>query len=468
MKDMVDRLKNDLSTEESFDITIKQVSTKWHTYTLVFLNFLCSHDALVDIIFAINQYDQEQFTLEEFSHIVINESTNYKKDYMNIYNDILNGDVAIINDNDVGAIICEVKKYPSRSISEPDSEKVVRGSRDGFCENIATNIGLIRRRAKTGKLKIIKYEVGKISKTIVALVYIEGCIKRRYLENVKNKLENIEIEELTMADKALEELMLNNKYTPYPLVKYTERPDTFCSHLYQGMFGILVDTSPSAMIGPISLFDHMQHAEEFRQSIISGSYLRIIRFIGIVLSFISIPVWYTLLEYNVSLNSFFGNFFNIPFNKSAVFLQIITMELGVEFIRMASIHTPTALSTSMGIIAGIVIGEMAIHIGILSEQVVLLGAISAIGSYITPSYELSLANKIAKIFIITMIWLFDVYGLIISLIILIIYLMCLKSFGRPYLYPLLPFNFNDFKKQIFRTPFATKNRKNKKVSKNTK
>lgn len=464
MNPFIINIKKDLSYHESFDVTIKQVDTVWHTYTLVFLNFLCSHDALVDIMFAIRQYDEESFNLKTLSKVVLNESTTVQTNYEAIYNDILNGNVAIFNEEE-GALICEVKQYPSRSISEPDSEKVVRGSRDGFTENIATNIGLIRRRAKTGELKIIKYEIGKISKTLVALVYIEGCIKEKYLNCVKKRLEAVEIEELTMADKALEELMLKNRYTPYPLVKYTERPDTFCSHLYQGMFGILVDTSPSAMLGPISLFDHMQHAEEFRQSILSGSYLRFIRFMGIVLSFLSIPIWYTLLEYNISLNSFFGNFFTVPFDKTAVFFQLIIMELGVEFIRMASIHTPTALSTSMGIIAGIVIGEMAIDIGILSQQVVLLGAISAIGSYITPSYELSLANKIAKIFVITMIFFFDVYGLVISLAMLIIYLMMLKSFERPYLYPLIPFNWTDFKRQIFRAPFATKNRHNKKSRK---
>ncbi len=459
MNPIIQKIKEDLSYNESFDITIKELDTAWHKYTLVFLNFLSSHSALVDIMFTIDQYDEESFHLKELSKILLNESTSIKTDYQSIYNDILNGNVAIFSDEEL-AIVCEVKNYPSRSISEPDSEKVVRGSRDGFTENIATNIGLVRRRVKTGRLKIIKYEIGKVSKTLVALVYIEGCVKEKYLENVKKRLDSVEIEELTMADKALEELMLKNKYTPYPLVKYTERPDTFCSHLYQGMFGILVDTSPSAMLGPISLFDHMQHAEEFRQSIISGSYLRFIRFVGIVLSFLSIPVWYTLLEYAVSLNGFFANFFRVPFDKTTVFWQIITMELGVEFIRMASIHTPTALSTSMGIIAGIVIGEMAIDIGILSEQVVLLGAISAIGSYITPSYELSLANKLAKIFVIFMIFIFGVYGLIGSILALTIYLMFLKSFGRPYLYPLIPFNLKDFKRQIFRAPFATKNRRN--------
>ncbi|MCM1259559.1 MAG: spore germination protein [Prevotella sp.] len=460
MNDTLQTIQDKLSSQDAFDVTTRTIKTPYHQYDLVFLNFLCSHDAIVDIIYTLTASDQASTTPEDIAYRVLNESTTIETDGLAVYHAILNGHLAIICDTGQ-TIVSEVKQYPNRSIAEPDSEKVVRGSRDGFTENIATNIGLIRRRIKTGQLKILKYEIGKLSKTIVSLIYLEGSIQSKYIEDVKHRLASVEIEELTMGDKALEELMVNDSLTPYPLVKYTERPDTFCAHLYQGMFGILVDTSPCAMLGPISIFDHMQHAEEFRQSRVSGSYLRFIRFIGIVVSFLAVPIWYTLLEYKIELGGYFGNFFEVEFNKYAIFAQIILMELGVEFIRMASIHTPTALSTSMGIIAGIVIGEMAIDIGILSEQIVLLGAISAIGSYITPSYELSLANKMAKIFIIVAIFLFDIYGLIGGILLLLIYLCTRRSFGRPYLYPLLPFNLKDFSRQLFRSSYLKKNRHNR-------
>lgn len=189
--------------------------------------------------------------MEQISKIILNESTTTENNYYLIYDAILSGNVAIFVDDDTNAILSEVRNYPTRGIEEPDGEKVVRGSRDGFTENIATNIGLIRRRVKSGKLKTIKYTIGKISKTNVALVYIEGYVQPKYLEQIKKRLDDVEVEELTMSDKALEELLIKNVYTPYPLVKYTERPDTFASHLYQGMFGIIVDTSPSAILGPI-------------------------------------------------------------------------------------------------------------------------------------------------------------------------------------------------------------------------
>ncbi len=455
MNAYVEKLKKDLSYKESFDVTFREIETSYHNYTLVFLNFLIKSEGVIHIIYSLDNYTST-LGIDQIAKVLLNESITIEKNYELIYDAILYGNVAIFVDDDPRAIIAEVRNYPSRGIEEPDGEKVVRGSRDGFTENIAINIGLLRRRIKSGNLKIINYTIGKISKTNIALVYIEDYVNSKYLNEIKKRLEDVKVDELTMSDKALEELLIKNAYTPYPLVKYTERPDTFASHLYQGMFGIIVDTSPSAILGPVSIFDHMQHAEEFRQTLISGSYLRFIRFIGIILSFLAVPLWFTFLQYENFHFTYFGKIFEVENNHLAIFIQLLIMELGIEFIRMASIHTPDALSTSMGIIAGIIIGEMAIDIGIISEQIVLLGAISAIGSYITPSYELSLANKIVKLVIILMVFCFGIYGLVLSLTFLLLYLSLLKSFGKPYLYPFIPFYFKALLNQLFRKPYKNK------------
>lgn len=444
------QLINNLSIKESFDVTSRKIN---EVYTLVYLNFLVNSISINRLIFSLNTFIESYDNLSEY---VLNENTRIAKSYQDLYDAVLLGCVAVFNVNSSIVYLCDATFYPTRGIAEPESEKVVRGSRDGFCENIAINISLVRRRIKNGKLKVIKYTIGEISKTVVTLIYLEEFVNEKYLNVVKEKLNNIKVDELTMGDKALEELLVNNKFTPYPLVKYTERPDTFATHLYQGMFGIIVDTSPCAILGPISLFDHLQHVEEFRQTFITGSYLRIIRLIGIILSFICVPLWFCLLQIKELNIVFLGDFFNVNFTKPIILLQIIMMELGVEFIRMASIHTPNALSTSMGLVAGIIIGELAINLGIVSEQIVLLAAISAIGSYITPSYELSLANKISKLLLIFISYFFGLIGFIVGILILLIYLFSLKSFGRRYLYPLLPFNLKDLVSQIFRKPYQRK------------
>ena len=456
MNNYVEKLKKDLGFNNSFDLTFREVITNYHKFNVIFFNFLINNEAIVKIIYSLNNYNSYN-GVEYLSKIILNEATFISNDYEEIYDAILNGNVVIFLDDDNKALISEVRNYPTRSVNEPESEKVVRGSKDGFTENIAINIGLIRRRIKTGNLIVEKYIIGKMSRTLVALVYIKGYVDEKSLQFVKKKLNLIKVNELTMSDKALEELLISSKHNIYPLIKYTERPDTFSSHLYQGMFGILVDTSPSAMLGPISIFDHMQHAEEFRQTKVAGSYLRITRFIGIIISFLIVPLWFSLINIDYFHLSYFGKLFDVDIDRFSILIQLLLMELGVEFIRMASIHTPSALSTSMGIIAGVIIGEMAINMNILTEQIVLLGALSAIGTYITPSYELSLANKIVKIIIIFLVYFLNVWGLILGIICLITYLYNLKSFTRSYLYPLIPFNKLALKKQIFRKSYKENN-----------
>lgn len=460
------KVKDLIGFNNTFDFNERIIKNNNYSFSLLYNAFLTNSLKLTMLV---NDFIsiKAQITNCNFTEVIANsfacESLIISDDYTELAKSVLNGDLVIMMKENSKGVIIDLKDYPARSLSEPDSEKVVRGSRDGFTENLSVNIGLIRRRIKDGNLVMKCFEIGKVSKTKVVLLYLNKVINEKVKHTIEYRLQSLRVNELTLTDKALEELLLNNTYTPYPLIKYTERPDTLSMHLYQGMFGIIVDTSPSAIIGPVSIFDHLQHAEEFRQTVIAGTYLRIIRFIGILFSFFSVPIWLALSSINYSI-PFFSYLFlsDVPFNQ--LFFQVIIAEIAVELIRMASIHTPNALATSMGLISGLILGDMAIKVGIVKEQIVILSAISAIGSYITPSYELSLASKISKIFIILMVFILKIPGLIISILILIIYLACLKSFTRPYLYPLIPFNLHDLIKQMVRLPY----KKKEKVKKSNK
>lgn len=459
-----EELKQLLGIYDTFDFTIRKFATGTLDLYLIFNAFLVDTLKVSRLVVSLVNL-KDQLTSENYQNILENhfiaESLTVTEKMDELSDAILNGDLGIIVDNQKKLFYVETKQYPSRSLSEPDSERVVRGSRDGFTENMHMNIGLIRRRIKNGNLAMKLYEIGTISKTKVVLLYLKDVIDKKILDDIEERLQSIKVKELTMSDKALEELLLNNSYTPYPLVKYTERPDTLAMHLYQGMFGILVDTSPSAILGPITIFDHLQHAEEYRQTVVAGSYLRCIRLIGIMIAFFSIPLWYALTSIYDSLPIWLQSFMPENRNHFILFFQLILIEVGIELIRMASIHTPSALSTSMGLVAGIIIGDMAIQVGLFNEQIVILGAISAIGSYITPSYELSLANKMAKLFLVVLVFCFFFPGFIIGTICLFVYLACLKSFGRPYLYPLFPFSFRNLYKQFFRLPYVKKEKTRK-------
>jgi stage V sporulation protein AF len=303
------------------------------------------------------------------------------------------------------------------------------------------------------------YRIGSSSPAYVCLSYLEGVCEEKTLLLIKEKLTSIQTEHLIMTDKALEEILIRRKkLNPYPLVRYTERPDTVGIHLYQGMFAIFVDTSPSVIIAPATFFDHMMHFEEYRQTPTAGTYLRFIRFLGIFLSLFLTPIWLILIKNNVLVGplAILTPSTEVKIN---IYLQVIAAEIGVEFLRLASIHTPNSLATSMSLIAGFLLGDFAVNVGLFSIQTVLLVAISAIGTYLTPSYELGLANKISKIIFILAIIALDYYGFILAFIIWFLYLAFLKSFKKPYLYPLLPFNFKRLLKVLIRFPFKDKKQK---------
>ena len=310
---MFNQILDKLNANLSFDIKYRIIELQNVKIGFIFCDFLTDGIKVNDIIFSIINYPVSVVNNENILKHLMSATISKSRKEEIIISAILKGELGLFVDGEQEIILIDVKKYPGRLIGEPDSEKVVRGSRDGFTETLSTNIALVRRRIANPNLIFEIFTIGSSSNTYVVLVYLKDRIDKNILLDVKNKLNKVSTKELTMSDKALEEHLISNVYSPYPLVKYTERPDTFSSHLYQGMFGILVDTSPSAILGPVSIFDHMQHAEEFRQTIISGSYLRFIRFIGIIAGFLLIPIWFTMLR---------SGFITIDLGVNQVFFQI--------------------------------------------------------------------------------------------------------------------------------------------------
>jgi len=458
-----------LGIRNVFDIGKKELTICGMRNLLYSATFLVNAEEVTQILlnfFQTNyEYDDEtyfNYIYQNLSCINVSVSSNLDE----LVNSIFNGLVVILINNSDKAIIIDLRKYPQRGLSEPDMEKVVRGSKEGFCENIAVNIGLIRRRIKTRDLVIQKREIGTYSKTLVSIIYLKEKVNQKALNECIKRIDQINVQELTMTDKALEELLTTRPFSIYPMVRYTERPDTLVAHLYQGQFAILVDTSPSVMLGPTTFFDHLQAPEEYRQTPLSGTYLKLLRMIGIFVSFLLVPLWLCFvnqLDLNIPILS---QVLTLEFSKANILFQVLMAEITIEMVRMASIHTPNSLSQSMGLIVGIILGGIAVNLGIVSETIVLLGALSAIGTYITPSYELALANKIVKLVLIIISYFFGLTGLIISLIGYIIYLATLKSFSMSYFSPLIPFHFKKLIKELIRLPYRSEKKLNQKENGN--
>ena len=449
-------LEDKLGFGKSFDVGQREIVVMERRIQLYYITGLVDSELVVDLMTQLLLLNSLPHPNDDVFQTIHNRLVHQQVTVTDKVNDIctsvLSGLVAIIVDKETQAFVVDVRSYPGRGPSEPDTEKTVRGSRDGYTENIIVNTALTRRRIRTGKLRNIILKVGDQSKTDVVLMYIEDIADQSMVDEVKHRIEQVKVDGLTMTDKELEEFITGQVYNPYPLVRYTERPDVVAAHLYQGMIAIIVDTSPSVMIGPVTLFDHLTCVEEYRQTPAVGTFLRLIRYAGIIVSVFLMPTWLLFVlhpEYLPDFLNFIGpqEEGNIP-----IVLQVISGEIGMEFLRLASIHTPTAISSALGIVSAILIGQVAVDVGLFGPEILFYVAIGALGAFVTPSYELGLANKMFKLFIIVGTALLGLWGYIGTIVVGLIFLATMKSFGKPYLYPLIPFNFKALLKSVIRYP----------------
>ncbi|MDC3413101.1 spore germination protein [Aquibacillus sp. 3ASR75-11] len=447
-------MKKRVGVGTSFDVGFREITIFKKKVHLYYLTGLCDTSVIVQIIkklVSINDQERNTSKLPEvIENRLVHQQVDKVKNMDEVVDQLLSGLIVVFIDGDSEAYIIDVRKYPGRAPEEPDTEKVVRGSRDGFTENIIENTALTRRRIRDERLRNEILKVGERSKTDICISYIQDIADDGLIKVIKKELENIEIDGIAMADKTVEEFLVKQRFNPFPMVRYTERPDIAATHLFEGHVLIMVDTSPSMIITPTTYFHHVQHAQEYRQSPMIGSFVRWIRFIGILASVFLLPMWLLFVMEPTLLPSgleFIGpnEQGNIP-----IFVQILLADIGVEFLRMAAIHTPTALSTAMGLIAAVLIGQIAIDVGLFSPEVILYVSISAIGSFATPSYELSMANKISRMLLVLITAMFGVEGLTVGFTLYILGLSHTKSLNTPFLWPFIPFNLNALVQILFR------------------
>ncbi|PMC39480.1 spore germination protein [Bacillus sp. UMB0899] len=439
----------------SFDLGVRKLSLLDFQVNMYYLNGLCDTNYITQILKNVTLINDSEVNHIKFKEIlenrIVNQSVQKIKTLDEVVDQVLSGLIVFLMEGSDYGLVVDVRSYPGRQPQEPDTEKIVRGARDGFVENIIVNTGLIRRRIRDERLRYEMMKIGERSKTDVCLAYIKDVADPGLIKTIKKELDTIKVDGITMADKTVEEFLVRQGYNPYPLVRYTERPDVAANHLLEGHVLIIVDTSPSVIITPTTFFHHVQHAEEYRQAPAVGTFLRWVRFLGIIASIFLLPLWFlfclepSLLPENIA---FIGpnEEKNIP-----IVIQIFLADFGIEFLRMAAIHTPTSLSTAMGLIAAALIGQIAIDVGLFVPEVILYVAVAAIGTFATPSYELSVANKISRLLLLVAVAAFKLEGFVIGCTVFIILLVRIRSLNTPYLWPFLPFNAKALWQIIVRT-----------------
>jgi stage V sporulation protein AF len=456
-------LEEKLAIGKSIDVLKKDMNIGGKKGALIFVDGLTNGDVAAIILQTMAEFKRSDLLPASLPKLMTQKIPYIEIETSNslpyVIDEILSGQMAFLLDNEKEAILIDTRTYPVRSPEEPDTERITRGSRDGFVETMIFNIALVRRRIRDPGLRVEGFRLGRRSKTDVAIMYIRDIASDKLVDEVRDRLQGVDIDGLPMAEKSVEEFITESNWNIFPLVRYTERPDVAAVHLYEGHVLVLVDTSPAVMILPATFFHHLQHAEEYRQNVFTGIYIRWVRFLAVFISVFLAPLYLLVSQQPELLPealSFIG-----PKKVGAVplFVQFIIVHFGIDLIRIAGIHTSAPLATSLGLIAAILIGQIAIDVGIFTPEVLLYGGMVAVGMFATPSWELSQANRIVHLFLLLLTGLFKLPGFIISIAVVILRLVTGKSFGVPYLWPLLPFNGRGFVNVLLRRPLPHRGRR---------
>ncbi len=462
-KDNVNYMRERLGVDKSFDVIHLDLEYVDRKMAFFMIDGFVKDDILHLLMKFLARLNPEQLEPEPFEKLLKTYIPYVELDYVEDLNEatdqVLAGPTALIIEGIDKIIMVDARTYPVRGPQEPDLERVVRGSRDGYVETIVFNTALTRRRIRDRSLRMEYLSIGRRSKTDIALCYLEDIADPQKVKTLKKHLKKIDTDALPMAEKTVEEFLSGRHWNPYPTIRYTERPDTAAAHIYEGHIIIIIDGSPSVMITPATYWHHLQHAEEYRQKPLVGAYLRFVRFIAVIFSIFVLPLYYLL---SVSPELLPGEISFIGPNEFGVLpllLQFLIAEVGIDMLRMAAIHTPTALATALGLVAAILIGQIAVEVGLFSNEVVLYLAVAAIGTFATPSYELSLANRITRIVLLIVTASFGVAGYVIAITFWLLYLARMNSFQTGYLWPFMPFSPRALKDVLVRSPMPLKHQR---------
>ncbi|HHZ06512.1 MAG TPA: spore germination protein [Clostridiales bacterium] len=448
-------MKTALRYENSFDLINRDIVIKNRQATLYFIDGLIKDEVMEKIMEFFYGVDKEELmaTPKIFTeNCVPYVEVDALGDLDQITMQVLSGVCAVVIDGFDKAIMLDTRTYPQRETTEPEKDKVMRGSKDGFVETMVSNIALIRRRIRDSELCVKAYVVGTVSKTDVAICYMDNKVDHKLLERITRQIKNVKVDSLTMNQQSLLEAIYHHHwYNPFPKVKYTERPDTTASALLDGNIVIMVDNSPSALILPTSIFDIVEEADDYYFPPITGTYIRFTRYLVTLSTLIITPIWLLALQNPQLVPDFFKFVLTTEPVNIPIFWQLIILEIAIDGLRLASMKTPSSLSASLSIIGAIALSDFAVKVGWFSTESMLYMAFVAIANYSQPSYELGYSLKFLRIMLLILTWLFNVWGFIIGVILILVLLVTNKTVsGKSYLYPLIPFNGKKLFNKIFR------------------
>lgn len=434
----VDYMNQMLPVEDSFDIVQRDIQIGGKDATFYFIDGFTKDESMLKIMdsfFNIKEEDMPKDAAAFATTCIPYVEVDVIGDFEQIFRNLLSGVTCLFIDGYQDCLAIDCRTYPARSVDEPDKDKSLRGSRDGFVETIVFNTALMRRRIRDRHLVMKMLEVGESSRTDVALCYMEDRVDQELLKNLNYQIRDIKVDDLRMNQQSLAECLFKRKwYNPFPKFKFTERPDTAAACLLEGKVVILVDNSPSAMILPTSILDIIEEANDYYFPTLTGMYLKISRALITFLTIFLTPVFLLFMQNLSWLPKIFAfvavkDTVNIP-----LIFQLLMLEVAIDGLRLAALNTPSMLSTPLSVIAGLVMGEFSVKSGWFNAEVMLYMAFVAVANYTQPNFELGYALKFMRLELLVLTAVFNWIGFLAGTVIVICSICFNKTLsGRSYL-----------------------------------
>jgi spore germination protein KA len=375
-------------------------------------------------------------------------------DFETLYQSILSGLTVILLDGCIEGLAANTPGGEHRSVEEPTTQSVVRGPREGFTEQISTNTALIRRKIKDSNLWMETMTIGRVSKTEVAIMYMNGIVNEKLVAEARIRLERIDIDAI-FESGYVEELIQDESYTPFPTLYNTERPDVIAAGLMEGRIAILVDGTPFALMAPALFTQFYQSAEDYYQRADFATLLRLLRYACFFISLLAPSLYIAITTFHQELLpaslliSLAAQREGIPF---PAFIEAVVMEVTFEILREAGVRLPKTVGQAVSIVGALVIGQAAVEAGLVSPAMVIIVAITAIANFVIPSFNMGITIRILRFLLMLFAASFGLFGVTVGLIAIVLHLCSLRSFGIPYMAPMAPFILDDQKDTIFRFP----------------
>lgn len=427
-----------LPVKESFDVIRREIIIGGKNAVFYFIDGFMKDEAMLKIMdsfLSVTEQDMPDDVDDFVQKHVPYVEVDILEDFDQVIRNVLSGTTCLFIDGYKECICIDCRTYPARSVDEPDKDKSLRGSRDGFVETIVFNTALMRRRIRDPHLIMEMAEAGQASRTDIALCYISDRVDKELLDNLKKRIESLQLGDLRMNQQSLAEALFKRKwFNPFPKFKYTERPDTAAACLLEGKVVILVDNSPSAMILPTSILDMIEEANDYYFPTVTGVYLKTTRILITIATVFFTPLYLLFmqnLEWLPEVFSFVAvrDTVNIP-----LIFQFLILELSIDGLRLAAMNTPTMLSTPLSVIAGIVMGEFSVQSSWFNSEVMLYMAFVAVANYTQPNFELGYALKFMRLLLLILTALFNLAGFIAGCILVLCFLIFNKTLsGRNYM-----------------------------------